>query len=526
MAIYTPESFYSTTLASAITASQNTIPVTTAPTITSGYLVLEAGNSTNREIILYTGVSGTTLTGVTRGLSTTASAPTAGTGKAHAAGVDISNRDVHYYFSQYYDFLVGVSATGSNAMRIGDGNTISASNRLWYAQTSSLSAFWGLSASGQMVVSEDGVTSYVISAGGSGVTAGTSIDITAGAVSVTKLSTGGLTTSAGRLAVGVSSLLARDANGLRVDTTSAMEWSGAQTWNGASTFASSATFSSAATFDGSVYGVDKSLSKFIAAEAITAGDVVSIHVVSANATDDAYTVNGDAAGNYSTQDYISIYANAGTRYNGYVSWSVSSLPLSASKAYMVLSANATAPGTMTVKRLSTNWVEGTITWNNGPTAGTDIYGTPASLIDGTNVYDITATYNGWKNGDYTNCGLLLYSETVNGDTYSINSSESSSQPKLWVLSNKVSKAIATNIYRTSSVLGIAVNTVSANQDVYVATDGKVTNASWNIYGGTVYYLSDTGTLATTAGTYTKQIGIGAPNFDRTSGTDTLIMRIT
>ena len=264
MAIYQPESFYSTTLASAVTAGQTTIPVITAPNITSGYLVLESANSTNREIILYTGVSGTTLTGVTRGLAFFGSNPTAGTGIAHAAGVDISNKDVHYYFSQFYDFLTGVSATGYNTMKIGDSGASSATNRVWNVALSAYTPFWGLSSNGKMVVSEDGTTSYVISAGGSGVTAGTSIDITAGAVSVTKLSTGGLTTSAGKLVVGLSSLIARDATGIRVDTTSAMQWSGLQGFQAMT--ATSATFSNSISVSGQAYGVNTQL--FVADEAI------------------------------------------------------------------------------------------------------------------------------------------------------------------------------------------------------------------------------------------------------------------
>lgn len=229
MAIYSNESFYSTTLASAITATASSISVTTAPNITSGYLVIEA-NTSNREIILYTGVSGTTLTGCVRGLATYGSDNSAGTGTAHAAGVEIANKDVHYYYAQYYDFLMGTSATGANTMRIGDGNTISASDRLWYVNTSSLSAFWGMSASGQMVVSEDGVTSYVISAGGSGVTAGDGISITAGAVAISRLSASGLRISAGKLAVNPGQgLSATSAAELYVDLKHDYSWTGAHT---------------------------------------------------------------------------------------------------------------------------------------------------------------------------------------------------------------------------------------------------------------------------------------------------------
>ena len=229
--IYQPESFYETTLAASVGAADATISITTAPTITSGYLVIEA-STVNREIIQYTGVTGTTLTGCVRGLASFGTDDSAGTGTAHTAGAEIAQKDVHYYIAAYNDFIVGTSATGYNSFKIGDGNTISSSNRLWYAQTSSLSAYWGLSASGQMIVSEDGVNSYVISAGGSGVAGGEGTTITAGQINLALLSTGGLEISASKAAVGVSSLIIRDTNGLRVDTTSAMEWSGIQGFNG------------------------------------------------------------------------------------------------------------------------------------------------------------------------------------------------------------------------------------------------------------------------------------------------------
>jgi hypothetical protein len=230
---YQPESFFETNLTAAITASQNTITVTTAPNITAGYMVIEA-NTSNREIIKYTGVTGTTLTGVVRGLATYGSDDSAGTGKAHAAGVDIANKDVHYYYAQYFDFLMGTSATGANSMRIGDGNTISAgawldatSGRFWFVNTSSLSAYWGLSSNGQFVCSEDGTTSYVVSAGGSGVTAGNTIDITAGVVTVARLSTGGLQVSGSKLKVGYdgTTLKSTSAGELYLNLSASNYWS-------------------------------------------------------------------------------------------------------------------------------------------------------------------------------------------------------------------------------------------------------------------------------------------------------------
>lgn len=61
------QNFYATKLTNDIGAADTSIVVDQAPTATSGRLVLEARNPTQREVIKYTGVSGNTLTGVLRG---------------------------------------------------------------------------------------------------------------------------------------------------------------------------------------------------------------------------------------------------------------------------------------------------------------------------------------------------------------------------------------------------------------------------------------------------------------------------
>lgn len=61
------QNFYATRLFTEIGASDTTITLETAPSETAGTLVLEARNSTKREIITYTGVTGNDITGVTRG---------------------------------------------------------------------------------------------------------------------------------------------------------------------------------------------------------------------------------------------------------------------------------------------------------------------------------------------------------------------------------------------------------------------------------------------------------------------------
>lgn len=73
------QNFYATRLFTDIGSSDVTITVEVPPTETAGRLVLEARNPTQREIISFTGVSGSQITGVTRGIGGT-------TAKAHIKG--------------------------------------------------------------------------------------------------------------------------------------------------------------------------------------------------------------------------------------------------------------------------------------------------------------------------------------------------------------------------------------------------------------------------------------------------------
>lgn len=73
------QNFFATKLYTDIGASDTTITLDQAPTETSGRLVLEARNPTQREIIKYSGVSGNQITGVLRGQGDT-------TAKTHVKG--------------------------------------------------------------------------------------------------------------------------------------------------------------------------------------------------------------------------------------------------------------------------------------------------------------------------------------------------------------------------------------------------------------------------------------------------------
>lgn len=122
------QSFYRATLTSSISSSATTINVSTAPTVTTGYFVIEPRTS-NQEIVKMTSRSGTALT-VVRGLSATSSSPVdAGYKRAHAAGSAVEMVDVHYYLRELQGFTGGLTVDSPTLVvdttnhRIGMGTT-------------------------------------------------------------------------------------------------------------------------------------------------------------------------------------------------------------------------------------------------------------------------------------------------------------------------------------------------------------------------------------------------------------------
>ena len=95
------QSGYEPTLSRSIGTTDTTIYVSSLPTVTTGYLMLDPGNS-KAELIKYTGTASSpnNLTGITRALSFTAAGESAtGTAYAHTAGSKAKMTDVHILFN-------------------------------------------------------------------------------------------------------------------------------------------------------------------------------------------------------------------------------------------------------------------------------------------------------------------------------------------------------------------------------------------------------------------------------------------
>lgn len=101
------QNFYSSKISNDIGAGDVTITVDNAPTSTSGRMTLEARNSTQREIIKYTGLAGNVLTGVTRGQGGT-------TAKAHLKGALIQQNATGEDLQDLYDAFASFAASAND----------------------------------------------------------------------------------------------------------------------------------------------------------------------------------------------------------------------------------------------------------------------------------------------------------------------------------------------------------------------------------------------------------------------------
>lgn len=96
------QNFFATTLFTDIGASDTAITLETVPVETTGRLVLEARNPTQREIISYTGIAGNQITGVVRGIGGT-------TAKSHTKNslveMNLTAEDIEDLYDAFQSFV-------------------------------------------------------------------------------------------------------------------------------------------------------------------------------------------------------------------------------------------------------------------------------------------------------------------------------------------------------------------------------------------------------------------------------------
>ena len=189
-------SFFKTTLAQGMTDSQTTMTLNSVPGGTMEYPAWASiePDSDNKELVyLPTASSSLTYSSIVRGLDPEADVDTAGGGsfpKGHAANVNVVISFTHRHWNNLVDVMDGTAGTGAANFRVGTDADV---NVTIYAQNADASKpYVQYNASqNKWLISNDGVSTYDIAAGGSGLTAGQGITISGSAIT-TKLNASGL----------------------------------------------------------------------------------------------------------------------------------------------------------------------------------------------------------------------------------------------------------------------------------------------------------------------------------------------
>lgn len=285
----------------------------------------------------------------------------------------------------------------------------------------------------------------------------------------------------------------------------------------------------------------------VAGENITAGDAVCIRtneIVKAVATHDAKVLESSAGTNYGTDTTATVGSNNATN-NGdsycFIKFDLTTIAVTiADKVYLRLQlTNSTSSAgddfeLNAYQVTGADWDESTITWTNKPAINasidgswefsessefTDDYLEESSAISYAFI-DITTLYNAWKGGT-NNYGVAVRfvergtgaESTAATRTVDLGTSENATvalRPTLIVSGvsdniGKVYKANATNFTDLLGPTGISLTTTVAAATDTIQRSGIVTNQS-SLTPGKTYFITDSETISTTAGTVVRPIG--------------------
>ncbi len=285
----------------------------------------------------------------------------------------------------------------------------------------------------------------------------------------------------------------------------------------------------------------------VAGEDITAGDAVTIRtneVVKSIATHDARVLESSAGTNFGSADPAPTGSTNATN-NGdsyfFIKFDLSTIAVTvADKAFLRL--NFTNAYTSASDSYELNayqvtgadWDESTITWTNKPAINASIDGswefsensqlTDDYLEESAGVsyvlIDITTLYNAWKGGT-NNYGVAVRfvergtgeesaATTANIDVRTSENATAALRPTLIVsgVSDNVGKVYKSNSANFTDLFGpsgISTTTTATSATDTIQRSGVATNQS-GLTPGKTYFITDSETISTTAGTVKQSIG--------------------
>lgn len=281
---------------------------------------------------------------------------------------------------------------------------------------------------------------------------------------------------------------------------------------------------------GTLIADSPSLYTLTAGETIAAGDALGLgYYVNDNdlvVDIDSYVDKDNPTTNYGTGTLLYTKNTAsGSERLSFLQFDFTGLPttnLTAATFYIKTGGSGTPAGTTTLKLVTSTWTEGGVTYNTAPTVGSSIGSFAPSVTSTFYSADITTAVQNWLSGATTNYGFRLESSSTNTiDYHSSEASTSTDRPYLVLQYNtgKVFKISAVNSTNTQRFLGFAYENISSDSTGRVQLSEIVTLSS--LTANSIYYLSDTrGSIATSAGTVSKKVGIAL------STTDLFIDKVT
>jgi len=247
-----------------------------------------------------------------------------------------------------------------------------------------------------------------------------------------------------------------------------------------------------------------------AGENLTAGQVVYVPLLNLQILDadaDSYVAQSTPTTNYGTNTSV-VTGGAGTNYEGYISFDFSNAPSSseALAAYLMLAWNRNSDsGSGTLRRLTSSWNEGGVTWNTKPTNTSTnevtLSGAGSSRV-GHRTHECLTLYGDIQ--DNTNNGFYLTTSGATG-THNFDSRDHGTaylHPRfiVWGTHADAGKAYViddlSDPTQRLGYMGVVVNTVTSGNTAYIMRSGKVVGLS-GLTAGQRYFSTAAGALSTT-----------------------------
>ena len=224
---------------------------------------------------------------------------------------------------------------------------------------------------------------------------------------------------------------------------------------------------------------------------------------------DSYVNDDEPDSNYGSDDKLYLGWNSGWgKYYPYIKFDLSSIPEGATiisaklKLYVVYTCGSIAGRTAKIYRVTEDWSESSITWNNKPgNADTETNSTEIPSVHNWIEFDVTADVQGFVDNDYANYGWVINCSDCEADDYlyfaSREYSENDKHPILeieYTTSNTVTQTVTVTetVTTTQTINNTIYSTVTTTvaSTTYYTTIYETISPAYDYGNETVNYYTD------------------------------------